>query len=244
MNGVTITPAAGLYRYRPYLETLLTYGSDAAASHLTNAFWNLDKGNNLASDPTASYTGDTNTGFIARWNRVKQSKEFELYIRLHSDMRNNPTHLFPGVSMQIKLTKASRAFYLMKTDADSKVNFKFLDAQLLVNRVRPNPAYLLAHNTTLQVKGFAGYYLKKIELKTFTIASGPLSLSIDNAVLGKMPKRHLFTIVKNTDFLGSVDTNPFHFRHYDMNYFALYVNGKQSPRGGIHLNMGHEKSLS
>jgi hypothetical protein len=42
LNGVTITPAAGLYPYRAYLETLLTYGSDAAASHLTNAFWYLD----------------------------------------------------------------------------------------------------------------------------------------------------------------------------------------------------------
>ncbi len=35
-------------------------------------------------------------------------------------------------------------------DADSKVIFKFLDAQLLVKRVRPNPAYLAAHNTALQ----------------------------------------------------------------------------------------------
>jgi hypothetical protein len=57
-----------------------------------------------------------------------------------------------------------------------------------------------------------------------------------------MPKGPLFTMVKNTDFLGSVDSNPFHFTHYDMNYFSLYVNGKQIPSGGLHLNMGHEKT--
>jgi hypothetical protein len=74
----------------------------------------------------------------------------ELYGRLHSDICNNPTHLLPGVNMQIKLTKAIRAFYLMTKDADSKMEFKFLDAQLLVNRVRPKPAYLLAHNATLR----------------------------------------------------------------------------------------------
>jgi hypothetical protein len=49
-------------------------------------------------------------------------------------------------------------------------------------------------------------------------------------------------MVKNADFLGSVDKNPFHSRQYDMNYFALYVSGKQIPSGGLHLNMGHEKT--
>ena len=60
LNGVTITPAAKLYRYRAYLETLLTYGSDAAASHLTNTYWYLDNGNMLPCDPTGTYTDETN----------------------------------------------------------------------------------------------------------------------------------------------------------------------------------------
>jgi len=39
LNGVNITLASELYPYRSYLETLLTYGSDASNSHLTNAYW-------------------------------------------------------------------------------------------------------------------------------------------------------------------------------------------------------------
>jgi hypothetical protein len=66
INGVTIKPAAGLYDYRAYLETLLSYGSDAAATHLTNAFWYLDNGNTQPNDPTDTYTDATNNGFIAR----------------------------------------------------------------------------------------------------------------------------------------------------------------------------------
>ena len=38
LNGTTITQTTDLYQYRSYLETLLTYGSDAAISHLTNGF--------------------------------------------------------------------------------------------------------------------------------------------------------------------------------------------------------------
>ena len=54
LNGTTITPATDLYNYRSYFETILTYGSDAAASHLTNAFWYLDDGDILPCDPTAA----------------------------------------------------------------------------------------------------------------------------------------------------------------------------------------------
>jgi len=54
LNGVTITQATELYQYRAYLEDFLTYGSDAAALHLTNAFCYLDDGERLSCDPTAA----------------------------------------------------------------------------------------------------------------------------------------------------------------------------------------------
>jgi hypothetical protein len=49
-------------------------------------------------------------------------------------------------------------------------------------------------------------------------------------------------MVKNSDFLGTVNTNPYNFRHYDLNYFAVYVNGKQIPSGGLTMDMVHEKT--
>jgi len=54
LNGWTITQATELYTYRSYFEALLTYGSDVAATHLTNAFWYLDEGDLLPCDPTAA----------------------------------------------------------------------------------------------------------------------------------------------------------------------------------------------
>jgi len=100
----------------------------------------------------------------------------------------------------------------MINTADSKTTFKFLDAKLFVKRIRANPVLLSAHNTTLKEGGIARYNLTIIELKTFTFLSGLKSLSIDNAVLGPIPKRLLFTMARNTDFPGSLDTNPYNFR--------------------------------
>ena len=53
INGEMVTPAADYYNYRAYLETLLSYGSDATASHLPNSLWYLDNGDLLPCDPSA-----------------------------------------------------------------------------------------------------------------------------------------------------------------------------------------------
>jgi len=41
-------------------------------------------------------------------------------------------------------------------------------------------------------------------------------------------------MIKKKDFLGSLDTNPYPFHHYDLSYFAMYVNGKQIPSEGLY----------
>jgi hypothetical protein len=129
----------------------------------------------------------------------------------------------------------------MAKDTDSKVNLKFLNAQLLVKSVKSNAAPLVAHTKALQAGAITKYNLSRVEIKTFTFANGSQSLFIDIAVFGILPKRLLFTLVKNKYFLGSIDTNPFKFRHYDIRHFALYVNGKQIPSEGLHQDTGREK---
>jgi len=50
-----------------------------------------------------------------------------------------------------------------------------------------------------------------------------------NAVLGQLPKRLLFTMIKNKYFLGSLDTNPYYFNHFNISHFTLFYNGKSIP---------------
>jgi len=215
------------YNYRTYLETLLTYGTDAAATHLTNAYWYRDTSDMLPCDPTsATMTAVTNRDFITRWGKLSASKDLQLFGRLHSDLFNFPLVLLPGVSLEIRLTKARPSFYMMSKEVDTKTTFKFSDAQLLVKRVKPDPATLLAHTATLNTGALARYNMTRSELKTFTFSAGSKSLSIDNAVLGPVPKLLLFTMGKNAYFIGTMDTNPFKFQHYDINDCSLVSNGK------------------
>ena len=133
--------------------------------------------------------------------------------RLHADICNVPTHIINVVKMEIKLTKAKPAFYLLSNKEDSKAYFKVLQLLLYVKRIRPSAHVLTAHNEIL-LEGYPDRYnIKRIELKTFTFGAGSQSLSVNNAVLGRLPKRLTITIVKNTAFLGTMSSNPYNFRH-------------------------------
>jgi hypothetical protein len=68
LNGMSITQSSEPYQYCSYLETLLYYGSDAAASHLTNSFCHLENSDKLPCDTTAAQSATTNSGFIIRLN--------------------------------------------------------------------------------------------------------------------------------------------------------------------------------
>jgi hypothetical protein len=136
----------------------------------------------LTCDPTDTYTDTTTKGFFRRWNLQKQSKVIELVGRLHADICNASTYIVPGVTVNVRLTRSRREFYLMAHDTDSKVTFKILETRLLVRHIEANPSILYAHNTTLEAVGLAKYHLTRVEVKTFTFAAGSQSLSIDNAV--------------------------------------------------------------
>jgi RNase P subunit RPR2 len=146
LNDVKVTRARKHYHYRSYLETLLTYSVDTAISHLLNTYWYLDIGETKLCYPTAEIlTTMTTRGYITRWNKLNARKEIQLFRRLHSAICKVPLYLLPGVRLQIRLTKAKSTFYLMNKNGETKTTFKFLDAQLLVRRVRLNPAILIAH---------------------------------------------------------------------------------------------------
>jgi len=158
----------------------------------------------LPCDPTSpTVSAVIYRGFITRWDKLSASKELQLFGRLQSDLLNVPLVLLPGVSLQNKLTKPRPSFYMMSKEADSKTTFKLLDSQLLVKRVKPGPNTLLAHTATLNTGTLARYNMTRVELKTFTFS----------AVLGPVPKRLHFSMVKNADFTGTTNTNPYKFQH-------------------------------
>ena len=165
-----------------------------------------------------------------------------MYGRLHADTCNVPQHLITGVMMHIKLTKAKPEFYLLGSKENGKVYFKILEALLYVKRIRPSPSILTAimklysqailSDTTLQ--GSNSRLLHFLRVRNHFPLTMPFWVASRNV---------RFSPWSRTDFLGTMSTNQFKFRHFELNHFAMYVNGRQVPPEGLTLDMSPRKLL-
>ena len=116
MNGTLITSSTNTYAYRAYIETLLSYGSDAKSSQLTAALFykddvgKIDKQNSLAEN-----AADRNSGLAKRHTFSARSSEIDMIGRIHSDIFFQERYLLNEVNARIKLIRSSDAFCLMGT---------------------------------------------------------------------------------------------------------------------------------
>lgn len=106
LNNVHVSDSACNYAYRAYIESLLSYGSDAKRSHLTAALFYKDDAGELDER-------QGNSGFNARRQFTEKSKEVELLGPIFADVFNMDKYLLNGVELKIKLVPSSQAFALM-----------------------------------------------------------------------------------------------------------------------------------
>ncbi|XP_044857256.1 uncharacterized protein F54H12.2-like [Mauremys mutica] len=134
---------------------------------------------------------------------------------------------FSAVDVKIKLTRSKDAFCLMGSAAEG-FKLRIVSASLFVKKVRVAPGVRLGHAEALLASN-AKYPMDRVGMKVFSIPAGSRVSNQENLFLGQLPKMLVLGFVDNDAFSGSYTKNPFHFKHYDINFVALYVDGEQVP---------------
>ena len=62
-----------------------------------------------------------------------------------------------------------------------------------------------------------------------TMHSGIHGETLDNVILGKLPKRIIVGFAENKAFNGDKNLDPFNFSNFNINYLCLYIDGVQVP---------------
>ena len=226
LNQKLASPPNNDYPYRAYIESLV-YSSAAKQSHLTASLWYDDSAECMEGAPENQGAG-SNNGLKQRQYFTKGAKAFDMIGQLHCDLFNQDKMLINGVEMRVRLVRSKDAFYLMDSTNDGRFGIKIKEATLIVRRVKINPGILTAHANTL-AKATAKYPITRVEVKTFTLHTGILGDSIDNAILGQLPNHIIIGFVDNRAFNGNRALNPLNFQHFDINYLSLYIDGVQVP---------------
>lgn len=227
LNEKLISPSTNTYPYRAYLETLLSYGKPAKESQLTSMMWYKDTAGHMDA------TGGDNEGLVARQAFTSRSRIVDMMGKLHSDLFFQDRYMLNGVDMKIRLVRSKDAFALVA--ADSTFKTKITEASLFVRKAKLSPTIQLAHIKALE-KGTAKYPIRRVETKVFSIPKGNLTGNQENLFLGQLPKRLVVGMVDSGAYNGSFDKNAYNFKHYDLNFLALYADGQQIPAKPLQPN--------
>ena len=142
--------------------------------------------------------------------------------RLHVDHSFQNHYLLNGVEIRLQLIRSKDIFCLHGKAAECKVSLK--EVVLFVHKVKPNSSIQLAHTKALQL-ATAKYTLRRVEVKSYTVPMGNLSITKENLFLGQLPTRIEVGVVDNDAYNGAIQKSPFNFKHNNINFITIYRNG-------------------
>ncbi|GBN49654.1 hypothetical protein AVEN_160545-1 [Araneus ventricosus] len=166
---------------------------------------------------------DDNKDLKKRVSFIEKSKVLDMIGKLHCDIFSQDRLLRNLVDLKVKLIRSKPEFCLI---APANGNYKLIieHASLFVHKVKVSPDVLLGHKKALQSTSVR-YPIDRILSKMYSISNGSFSFSQDNVFLGQMPRLLIITCVHNDTFNRTYSSNPFHFKHNNLNFLGVYVDG-------------------
>ncbi|XP_069083615.1 uncharacterized protein F54H12.2-like [Pleurodeles waltl] len=217
-----ITRSDNMYVYRAYIESILNY-RDVLDTQLSAGLFYKDTYGNFK----ATALNGHNQGFVKRANFAAGSRQFDLLGHIHSDLFYQDKLLLNGMNFKIILICSKDSFCLISGDAEQNKR-AILSVSLFVKRVKVSPSISLAHAEALQLSNVK-YTMERMALKIFSMPTSIRLTQQQNVFLGLPPKLIIIGFVDNTAFSGLYTSNPFNFKHYDINYVGLVHEGAVIP---------------
>ncbi|XP_041464631.1 uncharacterized protein F54H12.2-like [Lytechinus variegatus] len=228
LNETLVSQPSNTNAYRAYLDVLTHYGHDSMTSQLTQQLFYKDEAGYFDVVNPLLPQVEANAGLKKRQKFTSQSKTLSLLGPLYGDIFFQERLMLPGVDVKIKLNRNKDGFCLLTSDATSKYKIMIEKATLYVRKVKVNPSVMLSHAKGLENTP-AKYPINKVDVKSFTIPAGNMSINKDNLFLGQIPNRIIIGFVDNDSFNGSYRKNPYNFKHYNLNYISITVDGEPLP---------------
>ncbi|KAI0230293.1 hypothetical protein LSAT2_019326 [Lamellibrachia satsuma] len=227
LNGTLVTHSTNTYAYRAYIETLLSYGTDAKVTQLTGQLWHKDTAAHM--DAVEIVDGAAaNAGFVARREHIVRSRVVDMMGRLHVDLFLQDKFLINGVDVKIRLVRNKAAFALMAGGPNPDYRINIVNATLFAKKATLNPTVQMAHIKALE-KSTVKYPMRSVDCKVYSIPAGARSHTHENLFLGTLPKRLVLCCIDNDAYNGAYDKNPFHAKNNAISFHAVYVDGRQIP---------------
>ncbi|GFS36563.1 uncharacterized protein F54H12.2 [Trichonephila inaurata madagascariensis] len=113
---------------------------------------------------------------------------------------------------------------------------------LFIRKVRVNPGVILGHAEALE-KTSAKYPITRVLCKVYSIPKGSMSFIQDNIFSGQMPKKLFVGCVDNEAFHGAFSKSPYEFKHFNLNFIGVYVDGQPVFHNPLELDFSKDQYI-
>jgi len=214
-----------MYPYKAYLVNLFTHSKESKSTQLQNCGWYKDTTGSMNLSTAA------NKGYTKRKALIAKSETKQFSFPLLLDMMLQNKYLLPNTPMKLTLTRNKPEFQLLIHTAATETNrakgLKVIlqSATLFVRRVKAIASFLETMENRLMLQN-AQYPIQRTELKTFTIAKGLRSYTIQSLFSSTIPKMVWIGFVRNDAYNGTYTQNPFNFKHFNVDSVMLSASSK------------------
>ena len=201
LNGTLMTPSTNTYPHCTYIQTLLSYGTDAKATQLMSQLWQKDTATRMDAveideRPVA------NAGFVARRADIVRSRVVDIMGRLHMDLFLQDEFLINGAGVKIRLVRSKTAFAFMGGGPNPDYKIQIISTTLFAKKATLNPSVHMEHIKSLK-KSTVKYPMRSVDCKVYSIPTDDLSHTHENLFLGNLPKRLVLCCIDNDAYNGS-----------------------------------------
>lgn len=238
INNILVTDLSSfMSHYQSYIQTILSYNSEAQRTHLraqrfvpdTPGLYDAVKTSTKGSGANEKVDfGLTNQGYYERAQICKTSKSFDFVMPICSDILQCDRLLHSSCSMKIKLLREADTFSLLTESSTTSYKIALKDLRVYAHYVKVAPNIVKQHMTLMQSRPLI-YPISRTQIKEYTMSSGEKTKYISNLFNGRLPKNIIIGMVKDDAANAVAKYNPWNFQNFKIQNSYLSLNGEIMP---------------
>jgi hypothetical protein len=245
VNDHMITTPTHTNPYKGFIENICNYGHDSANSKLLCQLNIKDTPGKI--DSLFTVTDDKgvqseNKGLMDRRAYFLKHKNVELIGKPLFNLSCQQKLILDNTKIKFSFTRQKDSFCLMHERSKSYHLF-VEEAALYVCKASVDPLTALAHHKVLNDGSSIKYPSRTGVVKHFTVASGLNNAIRENVSNSQHPTKLFVWFTSAAAASGASNLNPFNLHHYDVSFFAAYLDGVQYPFKELRPNFEDGKYL-
>jgi len=215
-----------LSAYKSYFDMLLSYGADAANTHLQACgFYNEN-----------SINDEADLAYRERLELFENGKSAEFVTRIYSDVFLIDRYLLNNLDLEVELVPRNYdSFCIQAPDGDTNVyRFAIESCRLFIKTIDVNDNLALTISKTLSSQ-VVRYPIRRSVLKSLVISSGKREHT-STLFTEQQPRRLTLALVNHKTFTGQDKKSPFYFENADIQNITLTGGASQIPHSTYRLD--------